>query len=222
MLHIVTSENRHLYQDELEQSFRLRYRVFVQERKWKNLRRPDEREVDQFDNDEAIYLLALEGKDRQVIGGCRLLPTTGPYLLPDVFPELSEGLIPRAANIFEWGRLYVSPSRREGLASNKTSCLIMAGVMEYCLAEGIDQLVAISEAYWIPRFLELRLNPRPLGLPRQIERTSTLCYTLEPSEIALEKLRLVHGFAHSVLVRTGIEQPAVRHRAEVNTATARH
>jgi acyl-homoserine lactone synthase len=79
------------------------------------LARPDEREIDQFDDPSAIYLLALEGdNDRKVVGGCRLVPTTGSYLLPDVVPALAQQPVPRGPNVFEWGCLYVTPARREG------------------------------------------------------------------------------------------------------------
>jgi acyl-homoserine lactone synthase len=214
MLHVVTSENRELYADEVEQSFRLRYQVFVKDRKWRNLARPDERDVDQFDDDNATYLLAIEGDERTVVGGSRLVPTTGPYLLPDVFPRLAQQPIPRGPRVFEWGRLYVAPARREGhgmrrTALSRTSCLIMAGVVEYCLDEGIDQLAVVSEMYLLPRFMQLGLHPKPLGLPETIDGVATLAYTLAPSEEALDKIKAIHGFGSTVLERDGITRPAV-------------
>jgi acyl-homoserine lactone synthase len=216
MLHAVTSENSELYASELEQSYRLRYQVFVRERKWTDLARPDEREIDQFDDANAIYLLALEGdNDRKVVGGCRLVPTTGPYLLPDVFPALSQQPIPRGPNVFEWGRLYVTPARRETPgarrhALSRTTCVIIAGMVEYCLEEGIEQLAVVSEMFFLPLFLGLGLQPEPLGLPDDIEGVPTLAYTLTPSEEALEKIREVHGFTAPVLAKAGITRPAVR------------
>jgi acyl-homoserine lactone synthase len=214
MLHIVTSENRDRYTDQLEQSFRLRYQVFVKERKWRNLTRSDERDIDQFDDDSAIYLLAIEGDEQKVVGGSRLVPTSGPYLLPDVFPNLATQPIPRGANVFEWGRLYVAPARREGhgmrrTALSRTSCLIMAGVVEYCLEENIDQLAVVSEMYLLPRFMQLGLRPKPLGLPETIEGVATLAYTLNPSEEALDNIKAIHGFNGSVLKKNGITRPAV-------------
>ncbi len=215
MLHVVTSENSGLYASELEQSFRLRHQVFVKERKWTALARPDEREIDQFDDASAIYLLALEGiDDRKVVGGCRLVPTNGPYLIPDVFPTLAQQPIPRGPNVFEWGRLYVTPARREGPSGRRnalspTTCIIIAGMVEYCLDEGIDQLAVVSEMFFLPLFLELGLQPKPLGLPETIEGVPTVAYTLVPSEEALEKIREVHGFTAPVLAKSGITHPAV-------------
>jgi acyl-homoserine lactone synthase len=216
MLHVVTNENSDLYANELEQSYRLRHQVFVKERKWTDLARPDEREIDQFDDASAIYLLALEGaNDRKVVGGCRLVPTTGPYLLPDVFPALAQQPVPRGPNVFEWGRLYVTPARREGSGArrhtlSRTTCIIIAGMVEYCLDEGIDELAVVSEMFFLPLFLGLGLQPKPLGLPDDIEGVPTIAYTLVPSEEALEKIREVHGFETPVLAKSGITRPAVR------------
>jgi acyl-homoserine lactone synthase len=209
MLHAITHENRALYAHQLEQAFKLRYQVFVKERKWSNLQRDDEREVDQFDTDDAVHLVALHGDERRVVGGCRLLPTTQPYLLTDVFPQLCDKPIPRGPAIFEWGRLYVAAAHREGHAMSVTSTHIMAGMVEFCLDHGIDQLAVVSEMYWLPRFLALGLRPQPLGLPQDIENTPTIAYTLAPSRNALAKIRAVHGFNGPSLVQVGMNARVV-------------
>lgn len=86
-VHVVRHDNSHRYRKELDQYFRGRYDVFVREQGWKDLERPDGRDIDQFDTEDAIHLLAIEGS--QVIGGFRFNPSTGPTLLNQVFPELS-------------------------------------------------------------------------------------------------------------------------------------
>jgi acyl homoserine lactone synthase len=85
-----------------------RYRVFVDRLKWE-LELPEEYrdnkiECDQFDVYETIYVYSKchAGK----INGCaRLLPTTQPYLLKDVFPELLNGMpAPESAEVWELSR----------------------------------------------------------------------------------------------------------------------
>jgi acyl-homoserine lactone synthase len=73
MIHVVTGANRHLYEPELLAHFRLRYEIYVVERNWTNLAHPDGLERDQFDNEDATYILASE--NGQIIGGSRLVPT---------------------------------------------------------------------------------------------------------------------------------------------------
>ena len=82
MIHIVTPENQHLFHDEMEQAYRLRHKVFVEEAKWIDLAKPDGREIDQFDNQHAVHMLYVD--DGKVLGYQRMLPTTRPHLLSDV------------------------------------------------------------------------------------------------------------------------------------------
>ena len=85
-VHVVRHDNSDRYRGELEQYFRGRYDVFVRERGWKELERPDGRDTDQFDTEEAIHLLAID--KHRVIGGMRLNPSMGPTLFTEVFPHL--------------------------------------------------------------------------------------------------------------------------------------
>ena len=90
--------------DELEQAWRLRHRVFVEEKNWTDLARADGREIDQFDHDEAVHLCVMRG--RQVVAYARMLPTTRAHLLSDVLPELCRFRdVPRGADTREWTRL---------------------------------------------------------------------------------------------------------------------
>ena len=50
MIHIVTAENIQSYTAAMEQAYRLRHAVFVEEMGWNDLKRPDGREIDQFDD----------------------------------------------------------------------------------------------------------------------------------------------------------------------------
>src|SRR4051794_29216224 len=87
-VHIVTSANCHRYQEALEQSYRLRHQLYIQELKWRGLPpRNDGRELDQFDTSEAVHLLYLE--EGTVFGGTRLVPTTEPHLLSEVFARFA-------------------------------------------------------------------------------------------------------------------------------------
>jgi acyl-homoserine lactone synthase len=200
MLHVVTADNRSEYRLQIEESYRIRHRIYVSERGWKDLERPDQREVDQFDNEHAIYLLALDERDRRVIGGSRLIPTLRPHLLSEVFPQLASArTLPRAANIYEWTRFYVVPERREAHAISDVACSIMCGVQEYCLNEDIARLSIVTEPFWIPRFVRLGWNPQPLGLPIQWQGMEVVGITVDISAGALRRTRQVRGLQQTVL-----------------------
>ena len=76
-VHAIDAGNRDLYSDALEQHHRIRHDIYVGERRWMELARPDGREIDQFDTDDAVYLLGIE-TDGRVVAGSRLMRTDRP------------------------------------------------------------------------------------------------------------------------------------------------
>ena len=68
---------------------RYRHRVFVETLGWQ-LQCRDALEWDQFDREDTLYVIAQNAVG-DVIGTARLLPTTRPYLLSEVFPVLLNG-----------------------------------------------------------------------------------------------------------------------------------
>src|SRR3954454_6944260 len=110
LVHVVTQDNKALYEDGIRQYYRLRHQIFVEERGWNDLRRPDGLEIDTYDNEHAIYLLALDGG--RVVGGQRLYPTALSHMISEVFPHMASRGIPQASHIFEWTRYFVIKERR--------------------------------------------------------------------------------------------------------------
>lgn len=85
-----------------ERLARYRYKVFVETLRWRLPARYG-LELDQFDRPDTLYVVATEGG--RVIGGTRLLPTTKPYLLGEVFPQLlGDASVPRSPGIWELSR----------------------------------------------------------------------------------------------------------------------
>ena len=199
MIHAISAMNRHLYEDVLEQHFSLRHEIFVEERGWETLRRPDRREIDNYDDDDTIYLLALEG--RRVVGGHRLYPTTKPSMMSEIFPHLAavKGC-PSDPLIWEWSRYFVVRDRRDG----DLNLQLMAAVQEFCLGQGIAQVSAIMETWWLPRFHDAGFVVTPLGLPALVESAWTMAAIVDVNRKTLrgllDRIRLPsviqHGGAH--------------------------
>ncbi|MCL4768398.1 MAG: GNAT family N-acetyltransferase [Hyphomicrobiaceae bacterium] len=207
-IHVVTSENRALYERELEASFRLRHQVYVTERHWDEFRSPDHREMDQYDNAGAIYLLAIEDGSRRLVGGARLVSTVNAPVLGE-FKSLAGGYpLPRSPFVFHLSRTIVVADRRENSSLNMVAATILCGIQEYCLAEDIEQLTLLSRMSVLPLFLELGWNPQPLAIPEVLWAASCVVATLDVSETALQRTREVRDIAGSVLVRRGITLPA--------------
>lgn len=209
-VHAVTAGNRAHYQSFVEQHYRIRHDIYVGERRWMDLARPDGREVDQFDTDDAVYLLGID-KSAGVVCGSRLVPTLKPNLMSDVFPQLASVRdLPRAPDIYEWTRIFVVPQRRASGRSCVTAGIIKCGVLEHCLAEGITQLSIVTESYWIPRFDELGWRPRPLGLPIRKDGMSVVGITVDVTQHALDTTRAFYGIDASVMTREPLGRESVR------------
>jgi acyl-homoserine lactone synthase len=203
LIHVVTAENRHLYEDALEESFRIRHDIFVGERGWTALDRPDGREIDAYDAPATIYFLAME--NGRVLGGHRLFPTTRPYMISEVFYGLVQREMPSAPDILEWSRFFVIKDWRAG----PTYLQLMAAVQELCLEESVSEIVAVIEMWWLPRFQEAGFKVRPLGLPQVIEGTSTAAVSITISADSLSTVRALGNLPRSVLVRRDLTSPLI-------------
>lgn len=204
MIHVISASNRHLYEEVIERHFVLRHEIFVGERDWKALARPDRREVDAYDNIDTVYLLAIE-RDR-VVGGHRLYPTTKPHMMEQIFPHLASVRgIPSDPVIWEWSRFFVVKDRR----ASKLNMELMAAVQELCLEEGIEQVSAIIEMWWLPRFQEANFVVRPLGLPALVENQWTMAVLIDISADTLDHVRCLGGISGTVLAREGPQYPVV-------------
>lgn len=202
MIYVISSANRHLYENILEHHFRLRHEVFVNERKWKALERPDQREIDAYDNEDTVYLLAVEGG--RVIGGHRLYPTTKPTMLGEIFPHLASLRgTPSDPLIWEWSRYFIVKDRRE----TRLNLELMAAVQEFALEEGIAQVSAVMETWWLPRFQEAGFSVHPLGLPAIVEEAWTMAGLIDITPETLDHVRRLGNIAGSVLLRQGPQRP---------------
>lgn len=125
-----------------------RYQVFVQRLGWQ-LPVVDAREADQFDRPDSLYVVA-EGDDGAVCGCARLLPTDGPYLLADVFPQLLNGqAAPRDRGTWELSRFAAVNFDRPNttpLAQFQLSeaAALMRAAMDCAARHGATRLVTVT------------------------------------------------------------------------------
>ena len=143
-IHVVQKHNRQIYEKYFDPYFRLRHDIYVKQRKWMALDRPDGREIDQFDTDDAVYLFCLD--KGQLIGAMRALPTLSPTLLSDLFPDLSiRGPIQRP-DVYELSRVFVVPERRGEHAGPRVETLLLTAITEYGVSIGLTGF-SIPEAF---------------------------------------------------------------------------
>lgn len=198
-VHVIDCHNRAHYHDALEQHHRLRHAIYVGERGWSALARPDGREVDAFDGPAATYLLGID-PGAGVVAGSRLVPTLAPHLLADVFPDLAAGRgVPRAPDILEWTRIFVAPGWREIGRPCRAAGIMYAAIVEFALHQGVRQLSVVCESYWVSRLAALGWQPRPLGEARLIDGAPVVAITVDMTPAALARTRQVYDLREPAL-----------------------
>jgi acyl-homoserine lactone synthase len=193
VIHIVTSENDYLYHNEMEQAYRLRHRVFVEEMGWTDLAKPDGREVDKFDDEHAVHMLYIE--QGKALGYQRMLPSTRPHLLSEIMPELCEGERPTGSHIWELTRHCVERGHREktGRLASPTANALLSGLVEWGLQHGVSTVIVEIEPITMLRLIQLHFRPFPLGLPIRIAGRDTIAVTLTFDWRTLKRLREISG-----------------------------
>jgi len=201
MIHLIDAENILEHSNEMEQAYRLRHQVFVDESKWEELRKPDGREIDQFDDGRALHMLYIKGG--AVLGYQRMLPTTRPHLLSDVMPELCEGARPVGPEVWEWTRYCVSrPHRERGRALSPIANALLSGIVEWGLATGVSTIIIEMDPIWLLRLVQLYFRVTPLGLPKRYGPADVVAVTAKFDSRTLSRLREMGGDNRSVLVKS--------------------
>ena len=68
MIRVIDRTNRNQFIRTLEQHFRLRHEIFVKERGWKEFDRDGIYEMDQYDDENATYLISVDEHDEGGVG----------------------------------------------------------------------------------------------------------------------------------------------------------
>ncbi|WP_315702865.1 MULTISPECIES: acyl-homoserine-lactone synthase [unclassified Bradyrhizobium] len=202
-IHVVRKDNRHLYESYFDPYFRLRHDIYVKQRKWMALDRPDGREIDQFDTEDSVYLFCLD--QGQLIGAMRAVPTLLPTLMSEIFPYLNiRGPIHRP-DIYELSRIFVIPERRGEHAGPRIDMLLLTAIMEYGISIGLSGFSIVLESWWLPRFERCGWKARPLGLPRMIDGMSVLAVLVDCDEATWKSLCQQIGLNRPTLTWQGLD-----------------
>lgn len=197
-MHLVTWDNRKHYRKVLERYFRIRYQIYVKQRRWRAVARPINIEIDAFDNEHALYVLALDTNGK-IVGGSRLVPTLEPHLLSEVFPVLARGKPPRAAEIFEWTRFFVVPSLRTHGASSPVAGVVLCGMLEIAQSLGIRQISVVCETFWPKRLRALGWTLIELGEALEHPDGDIIALLIDVTPEAVEKTRHAYGISGVIL-----------------------
>lgn len=168
MIYVVTSNNRHKFAPLLDAMHRDRKRIFVDRLKWGVPVVDGVYEIDQFDTDNAIYLVASDADAKKHLGSVRVLPSKGEHLLGSLFPYLCENGVPVGEEISEITRLCTSPDLPRESAI-RVRALLATGLFEFGLLYGIKQFTGVAQVEWLSQVLSAGWDCKPLGPPQDVD-----------------------------------------------------
>ena len=203
MITVVTPQERPFYAAQLAEMHRLRHRVFKERMQW-DVRSINGLEFDTYDELDPTYLLAGDGV---VEGTWRILPTDGPYMLRDVFPELlGVPPAPDSPSIWETSRFAVDHETRDTdgkSAVGRITGMLFCGLVEYALSQGITEVWTVYDIR-IGRLLKwIGCQPAWEGPRHRYGSTISVAGRFEISERVLGDLRHANNVVGSVIRASG-------------------
>lgn len=146
-----------------EQLFRLRHDIFVKGRGW-SLPCGNGRETDQYDVDEAVYFIDLNG-DGVIESSVRATPTEKYSLLADYFPHLIENGMPaRAPDVYECTRYIVMPAQKSRENNRAAKARLLIALFRWAISRKLSYLQTVIDAGTLSSFVEMSPKTIPLGL----------------------------------------------------------
>lgn len=196
MIIVIDGINAHQYTGLLKQVFELRARVFRDRLGW-DVEVVDGQERDHFDDLYPTHIVSLDDQGR-VAGAMRLLQTTGPNMLADVFHAILQGQsAPRSPQIWEATRFCVDTDTLErGKSRNSISYVtseVMVGAFEYARQAGVEDAVAVIDPI-MNRVLKRSCNAPYdyLGKATPMGKVTAMAALMDCSE---ERIKAVREFA---------------------------
>lgn len=148
MIIVIDAINRDRFGAVLDEMYRLRARVFGDRLGWE-IKVADGREIDKFDALDPTYLVGLDDEGH-VVSCARLLQTTGPHMLADVFSSILDGEPPlRSSRVWESTRFCVDTQRLKATSGaggiSHATCEILLGINDHGMAAGISDIVTVID-----------------------------------------------------------------------------
>lgn len=192
MLIIINPDNRKFFKRELDDFFKLRKTILIDQRGWA-LSAQNGKEIDAYDHDQAHYLLYRFQDTGEVLGGVRLTPTLRPNLTLNIFSHLINpdiGFTP-SHQVWESSRLVTVKEQKTIPASilKDITLTLFIGMVEYGLLQHIHSLLMLTEIRLERIGRMVRWNLKRLGPVERVGNTLAVVGLAEVSEKTKKDIR---------------------------------
>jgi acyl homoserine lactone synthase len=198
MLKLIEGSYASFFPKEMDAMFRSRAETFHERLGWE-VEVKNGYERDRFDDLNPLYLVSVDPDTEAYQGSVRLLPTSGPNMLRDVFPQLMGGEVIESATIWEASR--ICAAKTDGDAAkvpHATFVELIVGMAEVAVIAGLTQVVTVVDARILRLLRALNCPHEVIGVPQRIG--GIMCYAIlfDAGEDMLATLRTSLGIDGSV------------------------
>lgn len=201
MLYAVSPHNREIYAQYMDDYFRLRKEVLIDQKGW-DLKSIDGKEKDQFDHNQAHYLIYKSPQTNCVTAGVRLTPTIAPNLTVDIFSHLidpAHKILP-STDVWECSRFVTKSSPVNGHKEmiKEATFMLFIGMLEYGLLNDIHAYLALTDVRLerIARMNQWYMTR--LGAPQITGNTLAATGLFEVSRRIGERIRRNSGISKNI------------------------
>ncbi len=187
---LIGPKNAKRHERLLNAVYKFRHQFFVDGLGWEDLRKPDGLEKDQFDDLDDVYHV-VEEVDGQIMFYCRMMPTSGPTLLADVYPQLMKGAAPPCSpNIWEWTRgAQVTSTSAESKASSLYQRRFYIAALEAFEFLAVRKVSVQLHPLLTTKLIQIGYDVMPLALPSDFDGTQIVPLLLKINDQTLSKAR---------------------------------
>jgi acyl homoserine lactone synthase len=203
MIRLIPAAHTHLFPEVIDAMFRCRAQTFSERLGWRVVVK-DGYERDRFDDENPLYLVSVDPCSGEYRGSLRLLPTTGPNMLRDVFPSLlNDNEVIESATIWESSRICAVANNhnlgRVGGGVSHVLAELLVGIGDVARLAGLTQIVSVFDARVFRILASAGCKPQILGTPRRIDGTMSYAGVFNMDEAFQQAVRGTLGIEGSVL-----------------------
>lgn len=200
---VVAAENAKAHERELELAFKFRHEFFVEGLGWEAIRKPDGREIDEFDTGDTVHIIEIA--DDKILFYSRLVPSTKPHLLSQCYPELLQGREePTGPDIWESSRGTLVPRRLPDGRPNPLAGRLTLAAVETALFVGARYLHMQIPTDHLGRLRDHGYRPRELAPPVAYKGSVLVAVLSTVDATTLETTRRLYEISSPVATFDGV------------------
>ena len=213
MFFTVQGDGREENKELLDKMFRLRKRVFFDQLGWQ-VEVDGDLEIDRYDVLNPVYLIWASADRSKLYASIRLMPTTGPTLLYDVFRStFPHGAGLSAPGIWEGTRACVDAEAVHadypGIDAARAFSMLVLASSECAFAHGIRTIVSNYELQVLRIYRRAGAEFSEQGRAHGFGRAPVCCGTLAISADSIAKMRATLGVSSPLYAPPTVALPTV-------------